>query len=156
MGPILSSNTRKRYFSDLYIPSYTPPLSVLIKSRKASPHMLERPTLFLVAQSDDALPGVNEEIKGYRASGAQSTVTMRDLVSSEAMPPSVLEGLHSSRLAHFACHGMLETGKPFEAFVQASRGLASLRCWTLYSPGFAMRSSHSFLAVTMRKSPKRA
>ena len=40
---------------------------------------------------------------------------MTDLVSSEATPTSVTNGLRDSWLAHFACHGVLETGKPFEA-----------------------------------------
>jgi CHAT domain-containing protein len=37
------------------------------------------------------------------------------LVSSRATPSTALEGLQGSQLAHFACHGVLETGKPFEA-----------------------------------------
>ena len=114
MGPIPSRDTRERYFSDLYIPSYTPSLSALIESRRASTQTLERPSLLLVAQPDDSLPGVNAEIKVIeRALKARVTVT--GLVSSEATPSSVLEGLRGSHFAHFACHGVLETGKPFEA-----------------------------------------
>ena len=115
MGPIPSSDTRKRYFSDLYIPSYTPSLSALIESRKESQQMLEKPSLLLVAQPDDSLPGVNGEIKVIERAALKARVTVTDLVSREAIPSSVLEGLRGSRLAHFACHGMLETGKPFEA-----------------------------------------
>ena len=115
MGPIPSSDTRKRYFLDLYIPSYTPSLSALIDSRKARPQVLERPTLLLVAQPDISLPGVNGEIKVIERAALKARVTVTGLVSSEATPPSVLEGLCRSRLAHFACHGVLETGKPFEA-----------------------------------------
>ncbi|KAH9005606.1 hypothetical protein EDB86DRAFT_3098631 [Lactarius hatsudake] len=65
MGPIPSSGNSKRYFSDLYIPSYTPSLSALVESRNhdASPQMLEKPSLLLVAQPEDSLPGVNGEIK---------------------------------------------------------------------------------------------
>ncbi len=114
MGPIPSSDTRERYFSDLYIPSYTPSLSALIESRKASPQMLERPSLLLVAQPDDSLPGVNGEIKVIQRA-LKGRVTVTDLVSSEATPSSVVEGLRGSHFAHFACHGVLETGKPFEA-----------------------------------------
>jgi CHAT domain-containing protein len=113
MGPIPSSDTSEQYFSDLYIPSYTPSLSALIESRKASPQMPERPSLLLVAQPDDSLPGVKGEIKVIRALKAQVTVTC--LVSSEATPSSVVDGLRGSQLAHFACHGVLETGKPFDA-----------------------------------------
>ncbi|KAH9179048.1 CHAT domain-containing protein [Lactarius sanguifluus] len=104
----------ERYFSDLYIPSYTPSLSALIESRKSSPQMLEKPSLLLVAQPDDSLPGVNGEIEVIqRALKARAVVT--GLVSREATPSSVVEGLRGSHFAHFACHGVLETGKPFEA-----------------------------------------
>ncbi|KAH9025115.1 CHAT domain-containing protein [Lactarius pseudohatsudake] len=113
MGPIPSNDTSERYFSDLYIPSYTPSLSALIESRKASPQMLEKPSLLLVAQPDDSLPGVKGEIKVIRK--LEERVTTTELVSSEATPASVIKGLRGSRLAHFACHGVLETGKPFEA-----------------------------------------
>jgi CHAT domain-containing protein/tetratricopeptide (TPR) repeat protein len=117
MGPIPSRNTREQYFSDLYIPSYTPSLSALIESRKASPQMLDKPSLLLVAQPDDFLPGVRGEIKVIQRTLKElaRATTVTTLVSSEATPTSVVEGLRSSQLAHFACHGVLETGKPFEA-----------------------------------------
>jgi hypothetical protein len=66
MGPIPSSEGRKRYFSDLYIPSYTPSLSALIESRQANVQMPMKPSLLLVSQPDDLLPGVNGEIKVIR------------------------------------------------------------------------------------------
>jgi tetratricopeptide (TPR) repeat protein len=114
MGPIPSTEPGKtRYFSDLYIPSYTPSPSALINSRKASPRILEKPSLLLVAQPDHDLPGVKGEIKVIRKLGEQVSVT--GLVSSDATPTPVIEGLRGSQLAHFACHGALETGKPFEA-----------------------------------------
>ncbi|KAH9160816.1 CHAT domain-containing protein [Lactarius sanguifluus] len=115
MGPIPSSGDRNRYFSDLYIPSYTPSLSALIESRNqdASPRMLDKPSLLLVAQPEDSLPGVKGEIKAIRS--LEPRVTVAELVSSEATPSSVVEGLRGSRFAHFACHGELKTGKPFEA-----------------------------------------
>ncbi|KAH9166515.1 CHAT domain-containing protein [Lactarius sanguifluus] len=114
MGPIPSSDSCERYFSDLYIPSYIPSLSALIESRKASPQTLgKKPSLLLVAQPDDSLPGVKGEIKVIRS--LEARVTVADLVSSKATPSSVVEGLRDSHFAHFACHGVLETGKPFEA-----------------------------------------
>ena len=42
-------------------------------------------------------------------------VTVASLVSCEATPASVLEGLQGSQFTHFACHGVLEMGKPFDA-----------------------------------------
>jgi hypothetical protein len=63
MGPIPLSEGRKRYFLDLYIPSYTPSLSALIESCRANVQMPMKPSLLLVAQPDDLLPGANGEIK---------------------------------------------------------------------------------------------
>ncbi|KAH9055411.1 CHAT domain-containing protein [Lactarius vividus] len=113
LGPIPSSGNCERYFSDLYIPSYTPSLSALIESRKASLQTVEKPSLLLVAQPDDSLPGVKGEIKAIRS--LEPRVTVADLVLGKATPSSVLEGLRGSQFAHFACHGVLETGKPFDA-----------------------------------------
>ena len=121
MGPIPSTEPGKPlYFSDLYIPSYTPSLSALIDSRRASPRILEKPSLLLVAQPDHDLPGVKGEIKVIRKLGEQISVT--DLVSSDATPTSVIEALRRSSLAHFACHGLLEPGKPFDASFQLHGG----------------------------------
>ena len=119
MGPIPSSDPSKRYFSDFYIPSYTPSLSALIESRNTGPQILAKPSLLLVAQPD-SLPEVKEEIKVIRSFDRRIAVT--GLVSSEATPTSVVEGLRSSQLAHFACHGVLETGKPFEACFKLHEG----------------------------------
>ena len=121
MGPIPSSKGRERYFSDLYIPSYTPSLSALIESRQASPQRPKTPSLLLVAQPGDLLPGVNGEIKVIQRA-LQAQVTVTSLVSAEATPSSVLEGLRGSQFAHFACHGVLETGKPFDASFTLHRG----------------------------------
>jgi CHAT domain-containing protein/tetratricopeptide (TPR) repeat protein len=123
MGPIPSRKPGKpRYFSDLYIPSYTPSLSALIDSRKASTRTLERPSLILVAQPDDSLPGVTGEIKVILERALKARVAVTGLVSSRATPFTVLEGLRGSRLAHFACHGVLEPGKPFEASFKLHEG----------------------------------
>ena len=113
MGPIQPNDACERYFSDLYIPSYTPSLSALIESRNASQQVPGKPSLLLVALPEDDLTGVKGEIKVIRKLEEQATVMA--LVSSEATPTSVASGLRGSRLAHFACHGKLETGKPFNA-----------------------------------------
>ncbi len=115
MGPIPSSDPSKRYFSDFYITSYTPSLTALIESRNAGLQPLDKsdkPSLLLVAQPEDSLPGVSGEIKVVRALREQVAVV--GLVSDAATPTSVVEGLRSSQFAHFACHGVLETGKPFD------------------------------------------
>ena len=114
MGPIPSIDGREQYFLDLYITSYTPSLSALIESLQVNVRAPKRPSLLLVAQPDDLLLGVNGEIEVIRRV-LHSRVTVASLVSSEATPTSVLKGLRGSRFAHFACHGVLEAGKPFDA-----------------------------------------
>jgi CHAT domain-containing protein len=121
MGPIQSSDSCEQYFSDLYIPSYMPTLSGLIKSRKGSPRMPEKPWLLLVAQPDHFLPGVSGEVKVIQRT-LKARVTLTGLVSSEATPFSVVQGLQGSRFAHFACHGVRETGKLFEASFELHGG----------------------------------
>jgi hypothetical protein len=124
MGPIPSedmplkpSKPSKRYFSDLFIPSYTPSLSALLESRSTtSTHALDPkpPSLLLVAQPGEFLPGVWGEIEIMH----KLKIPVTTLISKQATVPSVLEGLRDHRLAHFACHGNLETGKPFDASFQ--------------------------------------
>ena len=120
MGPSPSNRGQDLYFSDLYIPSYTPSLSAIIESRQAGPQIPKIPSLLLIAQPDDKLPGVKGEIKVIqRALKTRATVT--GLVSADATPSSVLEGLRGSEFVHFACHGVLETGKPFGASFKLHR-----------------------------------
>ncbi|KAH8991524.1 CHAT domain-containing protein [Lactarius akahatsu] len=95
MGPIPSDDGEKRYLLDLYICSYTPTL----------------PSLLLVAQPDSSLPTVGGEIQVVRSLDAEVT----SLISEAATPAAVIDGFHRHPFVHFACHGTLETGKPFEA-----------------------------------------
>ncbi|KAH9057541.1 CHAT domain-containing protein [Lactarius vividus] len=114
MGPIPSDDGEKRYFLDLYICSYTQTLSALIQSRNrnSGPRSLDRPSILLVAQPDPSLPTVGGEIQVVQALDTKVT----SLVSEElATPAAVVDGFHHHRFVHFACHGTLEAGKPFEA-----------------------------------------
>ncbi|KAH9162269.1 CHAT domain-containing protein [Lactarius sanguifluus] len=112
MGPIPSDDSDRLYFMDLYICSYTPTLSALIESRKPSPQpeSLYKPSLLLVAQPE-TLPGARGEIDVVKAVGSLVTT----LVSEKATPSAVVAGLRDHRFVHFVCHGLLETGKPFDA-----------------------------------------
>ncbi|KAI0291164.1 CHAT domain-containing protein [Multifurca ochricompacta] len=113
MGPIPSYDGVKRYFSDLYIPSYTPTLSALIESRKPSPKTSYQPSLLLVANPDESLPGAFGEMEIIQSFNSRVPVTT--LCGKNATPAGVVEGLRHHRLVHFVCHGKLETGKPFDA-----------------------------------------
>ncbi|KAH9013399.1 hypothetical protein EDB84DRAFT_1444273 [Lactarius hengduanensis] len=100
MGPIPSDDGEKRYFLDLYICSYTPTLSALIQSHNrdsgsARPISSNRGGEIQVVQSLDA--------------------EVTSLISEAATPAAVIDGFHHHPFVHFACHGTLETGKPFEA-----------------------------------------
>ncbi|KAH9057572.1 CHAT domain-containing protein [Lactarius vividus] len=113
MGPIPSDDGEKRYFLDLYICSYTPTLSALIQSRNRNlgSRSSERPSLLLVAQPNPSLPTVKGEIQVVQALDTKVT----SLISDAATPAAVIDGFRHHQFVHFACHGTLEAGKPFEA-----------------------------------------
>ncbi|KAN0131842.1 CHAT domain containing protein [Lactarius tabidus] len=117
MGPIPSDDGNSLYFSDLYIPSYTPTLSALIESRKpgSSSDAFDnvKPSILLVAQPD-TLPGAFDEIAVIQTTKTPVTT----LISAMATPGTVVDGLRDHRFAHFVCHGLLEIGKPFDASLE--------------------------------------
>jgi hypothetical protein len=111
MGPIPSAGNGKQYFSDIYISSYTPTLSTLITSRNSGTRHSNLPNILLVAQPDLSLPGVSGEIQVIQ--NLKTPVT--SLISQNATASTVLDGLRHHQFCHFACHGVLTTGKPFDA-----------------------------------------
>ena len=113
MGPIPSDDGEPRYFLDLYICSYTPTLSALIQSHRPDSNSRSsgKPSVLLVAQPDPSLPTVGGEIQAVQALDTEVT----SLISEAATPDTVVDGFHYHGYVHFACHGTLETGKPFEA-----------------------------------------
>ena len=119
MGPIPSDDHNKVYFMDLYIPSYTQSLAALIESRKlgSQPQTFDKPSLLLVAQPE-TLPGALGEINVIEA----LVSPVKALVSDMATPATVIEGLRDHRFAHFISHGLLETGKPFDASFELHGG----------------------------------
>ena len=113
MGPIPSDGARELYFSDLYIPSYTPTLSALIQSQEPSVPTPNRTSLLLIGRPDDNLPGVWDEIHALEAHLGDS---IHKLVSKSATSYRVTKDLPEHPLLHLACHGNLEAGRPFEAW----------------------------------------
>jgi len=111
MGPIPSDDGITRYFSDMYVPSYTPSLSALIASHKPGSQSSTLPPLLLVAQPSQSLPGVWHEIQAIQALDLPS----KSLISHQATCSAVLHALGHHRFCHFACHGVLTTGRPFDA-----------------------------------------
>ena len=123
MGPIPSDGNNKVYFMDLYIPSYTPTLTALVESRKpGSQHKtFDPPSLLLVAQPE-TLPGAWDEIKVLEAVGKPLTT----LLSEEATPTTVVSCLRDHQFVHIVCHGLLKTGKPFDASFDLHRSNLTL------------------------------
>jgi len=111
MGPIPSNDGVACYFSDLYIPSYTPTLSALIEARKHRKSSLEKPSVLLVANPDGAMKQAWPEIWFIRRLDTKVTTLFGEM----AKPSAVLEGLQDHRFAHFVCHGNLVPEKPFDA-----------------------------------------
>jgi len=118
MGPIRSEGPIKFYFSDLYIPSYTPTLGALIESRKPWARPLDQPSMLLVIQPDAKMPKALQEMRVIQSVG-MSTVT---LLWETATPSAVLEHLKDYPFVHISSHGNLETGKPFDAFFKLYEG----------------------------------
>ena len=111
MGPIPSQDKTKKYFSDVYISSYTPTLFALIKSREPSTEPSDRPpTLLVIAPPGRSLPGVKKEMGIIRRVLRSIDPVLRDATSETAT-----ESLRRHRFVHFACQGILEAGKPFGA-----------------------------------------
>jgi len=119
MGPIPSNDGISRYFSDLYIPSYTSTLSSLIAPRKPGKSSLEKPSVLLVASPDQDMKDAFPEIWLVRRLNDKVTT----LMGNHATPPAVVESLQHHRFAHFVCHGILEREKPFQASFKLSNGL---------------------------------
>ena len=113
MGPIPSDDGVPRYFSDLYVPSYTPTLSALIESRKPSKLPFEKPSVLLVANPDDSLKDAWPEIWEVQRLNTVTRVTT--LLGKRAKTSVVLERLRDHQFCHFICHGNLIPEKPFDA-----------------------------------------
>ena len=118
MGPIRSDGHTKLYFSDLYIPSYTPTLSALIESRELSTQPLDTPSMLLVVQPDPQMPSSLQEMHVVQT----VCPLVKTLFQKKATPISTLELLNYHRFAHISCHGILEMGKPFDAFFKLYEG----------------------------------
>jgi len=115
MGPNLSGDGVRRFFSDLYIPSYTPSLSTLIESQKSGMQTSDRPSLLLVAQPGATLPGAWEEVQVVRALSMR--LPLRSLITEAATPAAMVEALQLRcyKFVRFAYYRTLKMGNPFDA-----------------------------------------
>jgi CHAT domain-containing protein len=118
MGPVPSTDGRERYFSDLYICSYTPTLGSLIAARTpVAPTSDRGPTLLFVGRPNES-PRGTRDMKVIRSIGVPAT----RLVFGNATREAVINGLQKHRLAHFACRSHREDGKPFDTALELDGG----------------------------------
>ncbi|KAH9957209.1 CHAT domain-containing protein [Russula dissimulans] len=118
MGPIRTDGLRNLYFSDLYIPSYTPTLSALIEARNPGAKSLQIPSILLVTQPDVKMPNALQEMRVVQA----ITTSVTSLTWETATPTATLEHLRDHQFLHISCHGKLTTGKPFDASFKLNQG----------------------------------
>ena len=121
MGPISSdgSNGNLRYFTDLYITSYTPTLSALIASRiPDSGTQTTAPPTLLVAQPSPSPPGAWTDAQVIHNFDLQAT----SISPGNTTLTTILEGLQRHRFACIAYNGELKAGRPFEASIRFPNG----------------------------------
>ena len=105
---------------DCYISSYTPSLSALIKARSGLVTRTTNPNILVIAQPDETLPMVNEEIGHIRRLLSNADI----LEGRDANHDTVLSGLRTHSWVHFACHGHLND-QPFHSSFQLHRNWSS-------------------------------
>lgn len=124
-GPLIISTSKpsksKVYLPDVYIPSYTPTLTALIEARAArNDQSEERRGILGVALLDSSLKDVGPEVevlKTYFEGRGGLSLAMGSDCTSEA----VKVGLAQRPWAHFACHGTLKPGEPFNSAFMLSK-----------------------------------
>jgi tetratricopeptide (TPR) repeat protein len=97
---------------DLFISSYTPTLSSLIRARSGLRSTGTIPDLLLISQPE-TLPKVIEEINVIKQLGN----IVYSLAGKEADRDTVLSGLQDNSWVHFACHGHLNE-QPFNSWFE--------------------------------------
>jgi hypothetical protein len=114
MGPIPSDDGEPRYFLDLYISSYTPSLSALIQSRTrdSGSRFFRIALLYFLWRNLTRLSRLWEA----RSKSSRRSILRSQVSSPEPRhPPRSSMASEHHQFVHFACHGTLEPGKPFEA-----------------------------------------
>ena len=102
---------------DIYISSYTPSLSSLIRARSDLVGKLTGPKLFVVGQPNDhlphaRLPQVREEIRRIQILDPSVNV----LLGEQANRETILQCLQQYPWVHFACHGHRSPAAPFLSY----------------------------------------
>ncbi|KAH9966305.1 CHAT domain-containing protein [Russula compacta] len=88
------------------------------QSRKPSTQTLNTPSMLLVVQPDAQMPSSLQEMHIVQT----VCPSVETLFRESATPISTLERLKHHRFAHISSHGILEIGKPFDAFFRLYKG----------------------------------
>jgi CHAT domain-containing protein len=107
-------NPGQKNLPDLYISSYTPTLSSLIRARSDVVRRLTPPKVLVMGQPNDnfgsaRLPQVREELRRIHSLGDSVDVLIGDRADRESLLPH----LQQYPWVHFACHGHLAAKEPF-------------------------------------------
>ncbi|KAI0246847.1 CHAT domain-containing protein [Lactifluus subvellereus] len=118
MGPIPSTVGDEQYFSDIYVCSYTPTLSALMEAHSPATAIPDPVTSLLFVCPGPSLPGMKGEMAAIKRIGIPVTM----LLGENATRQAVNDGLQEHRIVHFASHGSLEVGDPFNTALWLSGG----------------------------------
>ena len=116
MGPIPSGGGITRYFSDLYISSYTPTLSTLIISRRPGTYTSARLKL-LVARPSQSLPGAWADTQLAQGPDLETTI----LTSGNTTPTTIRDSLRCHQFVHIPFDVTL-TANPFDTTMSFYNG----------------------------------
>ena len=107
-------------FPHLYISSYTPTLTALIRARRrdSSNPATEQKHFLAIGQANAAgeteLPSVGVELDNI-CQRVDGLATFTRIDGQESCISSVVEGLGKNEWVHFACHGLANREQPFES-----------------------------------------
>ena len=105
---------------DLYISSYTPTLTALIRARRYDPSnpATEKKRFLAIGQAnapdESELPFVGEELDNV-CDLVDGLATFTRIDGEESCAPRVVKELFGNEWVHFACHGLPNREQPFES-----------------------------------------
>ncbi|KAH9968512.1 hypothetical protein BGW80DRAFT_1337902, partial [Lactifluus volemus] len=109
MGPIPSTSGHSRFFSDIYVCSYTPTIGALIDARSHITSLCDYTPSLLFVGSGKSAPHLEKERMMIWGSGIPLTL----LIDGHATSQAIIHGLHRHLLAHLSCYTISGTGDPF-------------------------------------------
>ena len=119
----------ERGLSDIYVSSYTPTLSALIRTRNKRNALQRTPSFVSIGQPNSAgynlLISVRQELDLVREL-LPEPVEFTELVDEAATREAALTALSTHTFAHLACHGEQVPGRPYESHFAMHDGRVTL------------------------------